>query len=198
MDEWNVWYRVHDNRLEERYDLTDALSVAIYVNMMRRNCEAIEIANLAQMVNVIAPIFTSPEGMFPQTIYHPLRLAVEKSGSVALDAHVGCGTYSAEYAGVAAVPYLDALATLDEGARKLFLSLVNLSKEERQEVEIVVQDGEVSSGVAHVVTGEGPEVVNDFGKERVTCRRHVLGAVGARFTYRMPGLTHAVLELELR
>jgi len=198
VDEWNAWYRVHDNKLEERYDLTDALSVAVYLNMMRRNCEAIEIANLAQMVNVIAPIFTSPEGIFLQTIYHPLRLAVEKSGSVALDAHVGCATYSAEYAGIAAVPYLDALATLDEGAGKLFLSLVNLSKDERQEVEIVLQDGEVSSGVAHVVTGEGPEAVNDFGKERVTCRTHVLEAVGARFTYRMPPLTHAVVELELR
>jgi len=198
LDEWNVWYRLHDNRLEERYDLTDALSVAIYLNMMRRNCQAIEIGNLAQMVNVIAPIITSPEGMFLQTIYHPLRLAAERSGSIALDAYVGCDTYRADYAGVPEVPYLDALATFDEPSKKLFLSLVNLSKEERQDVAIVLQQGEIAGGAAHVVTGERPDTVNDFGKERVTCRTQPLKATGARFTYRMPPLTHAVLELELR
>src|SRR5918994_7537842 len=32
------------------------------------------IANLAQMVNVIAPIFTNGDGLFLQSIYHPLKL----------------------------------------------------------------------------------------------------------------------------
>jgi len=199
VDEWNVWYRVHDNQLEERYDLTDALAVAVYLNMMRRNCRAIEIANLAQMVNVIAPIYTSPEGMFLQTIYHPLRLAAQKSGPIALDAHVECDTYSADYAGVPEVPYLDVLATLDESANKLFVSLTNLSKEDAQKVELRLQEGDLApSGTAHIVTGEAPEVVNDFGKEPVTCRSEPLSDVSPAFTYTLPPLAHAVLELDLR
>ncbi len=199
VDEWNVWFRTmnNDNRLEERYNLTDALAVAIYLNMMRRNCNSIGIANLAQMVNVIAPIFTSPEGVFLQTIYHPLRLAAERSGSIALDTYVGCACYPADYAGVAATPYLDALATLDEGAGKLFLSLVNLNKDETEKVEIVLQNAKVSSGVAHLVSGDTPEVENDFGKERVTHRIQPVEAGGERFDYSMSPLTHAVLELEL-
>ena len=74
--------------MEERYDLSDALAVATFLNIFVRFCNVVEIANLAQMVNVIAPIFTSPEGMFLQTIYHPLRLYAEHTQPVALDTWV--------------------------------------------------------------------------------------------------------------
>lgn len=198
VDEWNVWYRTDDNQLEERYDLTDALSVAIYLNMLRRNCQAVEMANLAQMVNVIAPIVTSPEGMFLQTIYHPLRLAAESTGSVALDAYVECDTYAADYAGIPAVPYLDVLASLEEEKQQAYLSLVNLSKEESQQIDIVLQEGEAAAIRAHVVSGEAPEVVNDFGVERVSCRTEPVKGADSRFRYTLPALSHAVLEIALR
>ena len=199
VDEWNNWATAHpDKHARDRYDLTDALSVAIYLNAMRRNCEAIEIATLAQMVNVIAPIFTSPEGMFLQTIYHPLRLAVEKSGATALDAHVACDGYAADYLGLPTVPYLDALATLDESGKRLFLSLVNLHREEAQHVDVLIDGAEVrGGGAAHVMTGEAPETISDFGKEGVSCRTESLEKAGARFTYELPALAHAVLELEI-
>jgi len=199
VDEWNAWYRVHDNKLEERYDLTDALSVAVYLNMLRRNCAAVEIANLAQMVNVIAPIYTSPEGMFLQTIYHPLRLAAEKSGSIALDTHVECETYPADYLGVPAVPYVDVLASLDESARKLFVSLVNLRKDRAERVDVRLVDSDVAAeGQAHVVSGEAPDVVNDFGEQRVVPKTERLTEAGAAFSYTLPPLSHAVLELDVR
>ena len=89
-DEWNVWYRARGaaTRLEERYDLSDALAVAAYLNIFVRQCDVTPMANLAQMVNVIAPIFTSPDGLFLQTIYHPLRLLSQFTREVALDAWV--------------------------------------------------------------------------------------------------------------
>ena len=55
-----------DLGLEERYNLSDALAVATYLNVFARHCETVKIANLAQMVNVIAPIFTNEEGLFLQ------------------------------------------------------------------------------------------------------------------------------------
>jgi alpha-N-arabinofuranosidase len=151
------------------------------------------------MVNVIAPIFTSPEGMFLQTSYHPLRLAVEKSGPIALDAHVECPTYAADYLGLPAVPYLDVLATLDESAGKLFVSLVNLSKDQSQPVDIRLHDaGLAPTGAVHLVTGRAPETVNDFGRDRVGVRSDALSRLSASFTYKLPPLAHAVLELDLR
>ena len=97
-DEWNVWFRERGYEasvagLEERYTLADALAVATYLNIFIRRCRTVRLANLAQMVNVIAPIFTSPEGLFLQSIYHPLRLYAEWTLEVAIDTFVEAETY---------------------------------------------------------------------------------------------------------
>src|SRR5260370_27020896 len=96
-DEWNVWFRARDaptTGLEEQYTLADALAVATFLNIFIRYCHTVKIANLAQLVNVIAPIVTSKEGLFLQTIYHPLRLYSEHMQETALDVHVDCETYT--------------------------------------------------------------------------------------------------------
>ena len=54
-DEWNVWYRHMTGALEERYTFADALAVGTYLNIFVRNCDWVRMANLAQMVNAIAP-----------------------------------------------------------------------------------------------------------------------------------------------
>jgi len=43
-----------------RYTLADATAVATYLNIFVRRCRTVRMANLAQLVNVIAPIRTSP------------------------------------------------------------------------------------------------------------------------------------------
>jgi Alpha-L-arabinofuranosidase C-terminal domain len=42
------------------------------------------------MVNVIAPIFTKPDALFLQTVYHPLRLYAKHHQPIALDVYVDC------------------------------------------------------------------------------------------------------------
>src|SRR5205814_4508217 len=96
-DEWNVWWRTrsHEDRVggvEERYNLSDALAVATYLNGFIRHCRTVRMANFAQLVNAIAPIFTNRRGLFRQTIYLPLRLYAEHSREVALDVHVSGDT----------------------------------------------------------------------------------------------------------
>lgn len=79
-DEWNVWY--HSNnapyerwsiappRLEDIYNFEDALLVGSMLITFLRHCDRIKIACLAQLVNVIAPIFTQTGGgIFAQTIF---------------------------------------------------------------------------------------------------------------------------------
>src|SRR5437867_1955338 len=89
-DEWNVWYRARGaqqrgrNILEERYNLEDALVVSTFLNSFINNAHIVKIANMAQLVNVIAPIFTNDQGMFLQTIYHTLQLFANNSKGKAL------------------------------------------------------------------------------------------------------------------
>ncbi len=64
-DEWNVWYKNKEkdgggkfapHLIEEVYNLEDALVVAGFLHSFIRHADVLKIANLAQIVNVIAPI----------------------------------------------------------------------------------------------------------------------------------------------
>jgi alpha-N-arabinofuranosidase len=87
-DEWNVWYRTMTVDLAERYTHADALAVATYLNIFVRNCSRVRMANLAQMVNAIAPIVATPDGAAVQPIYYPFLLHARAALDVAVDTHV--------------------------------------------------------------------------------------------------------------
>ncbi|MFZ0215251.1 MAG: alpha-L-arabinofuranosidase C-terminal domain-containing protein, partial [Candidatus Dormiibacterota bacterium] len=136
-DEWNVWFRERgeSSGLEERYTLSDALAVATYLNVFVRHCRTLRMANLAQLVNVIAPIITSPQGLFLQTIYHPLQLASTLTREVALDALVAGDTIDhADPAGapwphrvgdLGPFPVLDVAASRDANGARTTIAIVN-------------------------------------------------------------------------
>lgn len=75
LDEWNIWDFVADETygLLPTYCWRDALWVASILNLLIKNPD-IGMANMAQMVNVIAPIVADKEGSHFQTIGYPLRL----------------------------------------------------------------------------------------------------------------------------
>jgi alpha-N-arabinofuranosidase len=92
-DEWNVWYQQNQVSfdwqeappiIEDHYSLLDALVVGGFGITLLNNADRVKIACLAQLVNVIAPIFTKPGGgIFRQTIYWPFHdLSVYGRGTV--------------------------------------------------------------------------------------------------------------------
>jgi len=184
-DEWNVWWRTrsHADRvggIEERYTLTDALAIATYLNGFIRHCRVVRIANFAQLVNAIAPIFTNPQGLFLQTIYHPLRLYAEHTLDVALDIHVEGETYdlppAQETGGGGRVHHVadlgpfglvDAVATTDAHQRELTVALVNRDRDRAQPATLVLA-GAALSGAATAWEVNGPNVtaINSFEAPR--------------------------------
>ena len=90
VDEWNIWFRSWFHRgdnhmLEEVYNLRDALWVASGLNAFHRHCQTVKLADIAQLVNVIAPIMANSTGIVLQTTYYPLKLYTDYCGDVALD-----------------------------------------------------------------------------------------------------------------
>lgn len=75
LDEWNIWNFAQDETygLLPTYCWRDALWVASILNFLV-NEPAITMANMAQMVNVIAPIIAEEKGSWFQTIGYPFRL----------------------------------------------------------------------------------------------------------------------------
>ena len=199
VDEWNVWYRHRRPPLEERYDLADALVVATFLNILRRNCRTIGMANLAQLVNVIAPIFTSDEGLFYQTIYWPLFAAANYGGPVALDAWVESEGFDAPRLLARQAPYLDVCATLDEAAGRLYLSIVNLHRGEGAEIAVDVGSLRPTGAIEHLISGQAIDAANSFeSPDDVRLVSREVSASGGRFVYTLPAHSAAVLELTLR
>ncbi|MBO0702912.1 MAG: alpha-N-arabinofuranosidase [Candidatus Dormibacteraeota bacterium] len=191
-DEWNVWFRERAERsgLEERYTLSDALAVQTFLNVFVRQCRVLSMANLAQLVNVIAPIVTGPDGLFLQTIYHPLRLASTLTREVALDPHVDCATV--EYTDPETGPrphrigdlgpfgILDVAASRDAGGRHLTVAIVNRALEGvRTSIEL---EGELHGEVlTHRVGNDDVAARNDFAApDRVAVRTSRRAAPGGR------------------
>lgn len=208
-DEWNVWYRaVGESGIEERYTLADALAVATYLNIFIRHCRSIGMANLAQMVNVIAPIFTSPQGLFLQTIYHPFRLYAEHTQETALDAHVECETHDLvpaekapparfNVADLGPFKLLDVAASCDAAGREITLAVVNRDRERALATTIQLVDAAATGVTAYEVNGANPDVFNSFEQpEAVRVQERHLNLGGSRFEYTFPA--HSVTVLRLR
>ena len=90
--------------LEERYNLEDALVVATFLNSFVNHAHIVKIANMAQLVNVIAPIFTNDKGLFLQTIYYPLQLFAQHTRGKALQLFVDSPKYKTQALRRRAVP----------------------------------------------------------------------------------------------
>ena len=199
VDEWNVWFRSWFHRgdnhmLEEVYNLRDALWVASGLNAFHRHCATVKLADMAQLVNVIAPIMTSPTGMVLQTTYYPLKLYTDYCGDVALDAWVQSDTFP----GLAEVPYLDISATTDTGNTKLTLAVVNRHPTANISADITI-DGfkPQASGDLHEVNGPSLDAANTFAEpNQVTAkRRSFSGASGA---FRQTFGAHSVSVMTMR
>ena len=177
-DEWNVWYRAlgseHTNGrgkyapplLEEQYDFMDSLVVALFLMSFIRHADSVKIANLAQLVNVIAPIVTNTNSLFKQTIFHSFRMVSCRKGGVSLRGTTDCETYLSDSHGQ--VPYLDHAAILDDDQLKLFV----LNRHSAKSMELSVDLGnwriaEIES--CEILHHRSSEARNSFEQPNEVC-----------------------------
>ncbi|CAK5266877.1 unnamed protein product [Mycena citricolor] len=185
-DEWNVWDPVRGEKgAEEHYDLSDALAVASWLNVFVRKADVVKIACIAQSVNVISPIVTSPEGLFKQTTYYPLQLFATLMQGTALNINVTTSAASDVYSGPTVPPWIaslaknvpsppahasghplnwiDASAVLSPDGKEVRVAIVNRHPTDAFEVPVEFGYGVAVKGVqVHEVWGEQLGVRNDF------------------------------------
>ncbi len=185
VDEWNIWFRTTDTgdqpkKLEEIYDLQDALWVASALNVFHRQCRTVTLANMAQLVNVIATIMTSPTGLVLQTTYYPLKLYTEHAGDIALDALVRSDSFP-EFPDT---PYLDVSVTTDEDKRKLSIAIVNRHSTSDIPVEILVEGFTMPARAdLFVVNGPKLDATNTFASpNNVGIEHRQISGLGPKFS----------------
>jgi alpha-N-arabinofuranosidase len=213
-DEYNVWYRARsgdtmtgERALEEHYNLEDALVIGGMLNAFIRNAHIVKMANMAQLVNVIGPIFTNKDDMYKQTIYYPLELFANNMHGTSLDVFVDCETYDTEefYLGLGEtttqqsdVPYLDVSATYQDN--NVTIAVVNRHKDKAITTDIISQSGDFD-GKLEVYEVNGPDIKaeNDFDQTNVkTERKEDIKANDSVVTYAFPPHSITLLKGKIK
>ena len=150
-DEWNVWYLDRHQKvekiegvdnwpiaprlLEDIYSVADAVVVGSLMISLLKHADRVTSASLAQLVNVIAPIMTEPNGpAWRQTTFFPFALTSRLARGSALSVRLESDTYATEVYGEAAI--VDAVATHDAETGKTAVFLVNRSQDAATTVTI--------------------------------------------------------------
>jgi alpha-N-arabinofuranosidase len=101
--------------------------MGMFFNSFFRHADVVKMANLAQIVNVIAPIFTNKDGLFLQPIYFPIAEYGKQRGNLALDALV-TSPQSKVTGRAAPLNQLDVSVTYNKDHGEIFVNVLNRSK----------------------------------------------------------------------
>jgi alpha-N-arabinofuranosidase len=205
-DEWNVWYRARGGnefdtgktRLEEIYNFEDALAMGMFFNSFIRHANVVKMANLAQIVNVIAPIFTNEKGLFLQPIYFPIAEYAKQKGNTAIDLWTSSPTYRPS-SNLPAIPYLDTSATLDKQNGLLYLNVLNRSEKQDISARIENATGTLSGDVqVWEMNHADLKATHTFGDDRkVRPATRTAPGSGNTVTYTFPKHSLTILRMSL-
>lgn len=200
-DEWNVWYRAFGReQLEEIYNFEDALAMGMFFNAFFRHADTVKMANLAQMVNVIAPIMTNQQGLFLQPTYFPIVEYGKQRGNTALDVWVSSPTYT--IGNRPPLRYLDVSATYHPRDRVVYLNVLNRSKNMDLATRIENQEGRLENEVG-IWEMNHPDLkaTHTFGddkKVRPVTRTISASVENDALTYTFPAHSLTILRLRLK
>ena len=174
-DEWNVWYKnmemdgagkVAPHLIEERYNVEDALVVAGFFNSFIRHADVVKIANIAQIVNVIAPLQTRGDELLVQSIFHVFEQFSSRRNGTALRLVVEGPSYESPSYGTAST--IDASAIIDGDVLHVFATNRDLDESAPLRIDLIDRSIE-SVGDVHIIGGENAKTENNYDDQtRVT------------------------------
>ena len=155
VDEWGIWeYQDPPYGTTNTYEWRHALATAYYLNVFLRCADFVEMANWAQMVNILAPIMTSESAAVRQTVFYPLREYRHNT----LGESVRVTTQSPSVDGN--LQALNAVATVDRGQGTLSLMVVNVGQDDVDaNIEVKGWNGAVVKKVV-TLTGKSLDAKN--------------------------------------
>ncbi|MBQ8885385.1 MAG: alpha-N-arabinofuranosidase [Clostridia bacterium] len=209
VDEWNVWHTnqgdcqtdkwsVGARRLENRYTALDAVVFSSLMLTLINNADCVKVACLAQLVNVIAPIFVEQDKeAIKQTIFYPFSLGSKYAKGEAMRTLVDSEEYSSVWG---SAPYLYSATAYDDETGELSVFLVNNREEKSEVTEMDFHGfGNLEAVETLVLDYKDKFDINDFdARENV---KMVQGekakeTANGSFSFTMPKLSFAVLRFK--
>jgi alpha-N-arabinofuranosidase len=220
VDEWNVWYQTRFNEvdkaplfagdwntqprlIEDEYNVSDAVVVGSLLITLLRNSDRVSMANLAQLVNVIAPIRSEPAGpAWRQTTFFPFALTAAAARGEVLAATIHSDTYHTSRHGT--VDLVDAAVTATD--EEIVLFLVNRSSSSPLTLEVDLAGAPAGSVLSakslHAPQG-GDRFSTNARDHQETVQPAPLTAVsvsddGTAATVVLPALSWSIVRLSAR
>ena len=135
VDEWGTWFNAEPGTnpgfLYQQNTLRDALVAGVGLNIFNNHCDRVQMANIAQMINVLqAMILTEGDKIVLTPTYHIFKMYKVHQDADLVSTSLECEEY---INGDKSVPQLNVSASIDDKGI-LHISLCNLNPSETVEV----------------------------------------------------------------
>lgn len=190
-DEWGCWYDVEPGTnpgfLYQQNTMRDAIVASMGMNIFNNHADRVQMANIAQMVNVLqAVILTKEERMVLTPTYYVFKMYADHQGAKLVPTDVQCEKYT--YNGVS-TDAISASASIKDGVVTITMCNLNPNKSESVSIPIGVWTAKDLRG--EIITAAKMNDYNDFGQpEKITLRPfEVNGPVNGQLKVDMPAMS---------
>ncbi|WP_405096685.1 alpha-N-arabinofuranosidase [Oceanobacillus sp. FSL H7-0719] len=163
IDEWGAWYDVEPGTnpgfLYQQNTIRDAVSAAVHFNIFHKHNDRVQMANIAQMINVIqAVILTEQDKMILTPTYHVFEMykVHQDAEKVALDIEVDTVDENGQ-----TFPHVSASASKSKDGT-LHISLCNLDKIKSAELNIDLRGMNATDISGRILTSNEMNAMNTF------------------------------------
>lgn len=164
VDEWGTWFDVEPGTnpgfLYQQNTMRDALVAAAHLHIFHKHCQRIQMANIAQLVNVLqAVVLTEGDRMLRTPTYHVLKMYAVHQDAEALALHGEFGSFGSGDG--KPLPHVGATASRKDGV--VNVSLFNMHPSEAAELRLELRGADGGFELEGLVlSGEGMNAHNTF------------------------------------
>lgn len=199
VDEWGGWYDVEPGTnpgfLYQQNTMRDAMIAGTTLNIFHKHCERVQMANLAQTINVLqAVILTDEEKMLLTPTYHVMEMYKVHQDATLLPLEVESEDY---VLGGEKLPAISASASKDKNG-VTHVSLVNIHSSKDQEISIDIEGEKYKNVTGRILASKSMQDHNTFENPEKVKPTNFKGAKlkGNTLNVKLPPFSVVVLELK--
>ncbi|GHV14792.1 intracellular exo-alpha-L-arabinofuranosidase 2 [Spirochaetia bacterium] len=198
VDEWGTWFDVEQGTnpgfLYQQNSLRDALVAGIHFNIFNNHAERVQMANIAQTINVLqSVILTEGKNMVLTPTYHAFDMYKVHQDAVKLPVFIESEPVPL---GFGSIPALSASASVDDEDR-IHVSLTNIDPVKEQKVNLELRGIPLKSVSGQILSSANMQDHNSFDNPEKVKLRPFTGAVISRSTVTVTLPSKSVVTLEI-
>jgi len=199
VDEWGTWFNVEPGTnpgfLYQQNTLRDALVAGVGLNIFNKHCDRVQMANIAQMINVLqAMILTQGDKIVLTPTYHIFKMYKVHQDAELISTTLECPEYVNENKEIAS---LNVSASIDDKG-VTHISLCNLNPKEEIEVTSELRGAIYSKVSGTILAADEMNAYNSFTDPNNVVPREFNDVIikNNKFSIVMPKMSVIVLNVE--